>query len=89
YQVAKRIIRVPYISMANILSGREIVKEYIQEKATPRVISGHVLSFLQNPDKLDAQRKELLSLRHILGDKGASGRTADIILKSCGKMSSS
>lgn len=82
YQVAKRIIRVPYISLVNILSGREIVKEYIQKKANPHAISGHVLSLLQNPDKLEAQRKELLSLRQILGDKGASGRTADIILKS-------
>lgn len=81
YEVARRIVRVPYISLVNILSGRQIVREYIQKGATPEAISGKILSFLQNPGKLDAMRKELLALKQILGDHGASGRAADIILK--------
>ena len=81
YEVAKRIVKVPYISMVNILSGRMIVQEFIQSEATSSRIAAKVMFYLQNPDKLAALRSELLALRHLFGNSGASSRAADIILK--------
>jgi len=82
YRIAKKIIRVPYISLVNILAGREMIKEYVQKSATPENLSGNALAFLQNPGNLSAKREELLSLRKLLGEAGASDRAAKIIIES-------
>lgn len=39
YQLAKRLVKIPYVSLPNILAGREIVPELIQDAATPENIS--------------------------------------------------
>lgn len=80
YQIARRIIKVPYISLVNIVAGRGIVKEHIQRAATPDAIAGSIMQLFQNPDKLNAMRADLLALRAKLGDKGATRRAAEIIL---------
>ncbi|MCX5783394.1 MAG: lipid-A-disaccharide synthase, partial [Elusimicrobia bacterium] len=63
YEIAKRLITTPYISLANILAKKLLVKEFIQNKATAQAISGHVMAMLQNPEKLSALRAELLGIR--------------------------
>ncbi len=80
FQIAKRIIKVPYISLVNIVAGKGIVQELIQYQATPDAVAGSIMQLLQNPDKLNAMRAELLKLRSKLGDKGATRRAARIIL---------
>jgi lipid-A-disaccharide synthase len=73
-------VHVQYISLVNILLKRPVVKELIQEKVNPDALAQEALSLLNNPPKMAAMRGEFLGLRSLLGNPGASGRAADIIL---------
>ncbi|MFA6584363.1 MAG: lipid-A-disaccharide synthase [Elusimicrobiaceae bacterium] len=80
YQIAKRIIKVPYISLVNIIAGKGLVAEYIQRDASAENISCGIMQLFQNPAKLNEMRGQLLTLRAKMGDKGATRRAAEIIL---------
>lgn len=80
YAVAKRVIRIPYISLVNILLKKPAVKELIQEKANPDKLAQEALSILNSPPKAAAMRAEMLTLRAMLGNPGAAVRAAEKIL---------
>lgn len=80
YQIAKMIIKVPYISLVNILSGKEIVKEFIQKDANTEAISKEVCSVLGNEKKYTDMRQNLLKIRKELGERGVAQRAAKMIL---------
>ena len=84
YQIAKMVIKVKHISLVNILAQKEVVKELIQEKATPEALAAQVISMFQNPARLQAQKDELLKLRASLGEKGVAHRAAKEILEDIG-----
>jgi lipid-A-disaccharide synthase len=81
YYLARLLVRVKYITMANILADREVVPELIQADATPENIAHHVLSLLQSPERYTTMRNELIALRAQLGAPGAAHRAAQLILK--------
>jgi len=78
--VAKRVAKTPYISLANILLKRPAVKELIQEKATVDLLAQEAFSFINNPPRIKAARKELSGLRDMLGANGAAETAAQKIL---------
>lgn len=80
YQIAKRVIKVPYISLVNLLSQKPLVKELIQYDATPRALAAETMAMFQNPAKLAQMREELLKLRASLGEPGVAKRAAAEIL---------
>ncbi|MBR3604072.1 MAG: lipid-A-disaccharide synthase [Elusimicrobiaceae bacterium] len=85
YQIAKMVIKVKHISLVNILAQKEVVKELIQDKASPEALAQETISMFQNPANLQAQRDELLKLRASLGEKGVAHRAAKEILEDIGK----
>jgi lipid-A-disaccharide synthase len=81
YEIGRRVIRVPFIGMANILAGREVVREFIQDAAQPETLADYLLGLLQNPaarEKLIAGTDEAIAT---LGAGGAAGRAAEVILR--------
>ena len=48
YQIAKRLIRIPYVSLPNILAGRRIVPEYIQYDCQPEIMGPAILKWLND-----------------------------------------
>ena len=80
YIVARAIIHVPYIAMANLLAGRRLVPELIQKDATSQSVGRAALDILQDPSRAEAIRQDLLSLRRQLGTPGAALRAAKNIL---------
>jgi lipid-A-disaccharide synthase len=80
YAIAKRVVKTPYISLVNILLKKPAVKELIQEKATVGNLAQEAFSFINNPPRMQAARKELLGLRQMLGSHGAAERAAQRIL---------
>lgn len=81
YEIAKRIIKIPYISLVNILLKKMLVKEFIQDKANPKLISQEVFSILNNPQRYNSMSNELLSIKNMLGEKGVAEKIAKKILK--------
>lgn len=53
---ARRMIKVPYVAMVNLLAGREVVPELLQEACTPVKLAETVIALLDDPAKREAQR---------------------------------
>ncbi|MEJ2231363.1 MAG: lipid-A-disaccharide synthase [Nitrospirales bacterium] len=80
YQIAKCLVRIPHISLVNILAGKEIVPELIQNRMTPDRISQEALCILKDTDRQDAMKQAFQRIRSSLGGPGASKRAAEVIL---------
>lgn len=80
YLLYRPQIKIPYIGMANIVAGKEIVPEFIQFKAQPKLIAAEIIKFLQDPQAATSLSQELLKVKNSLGESGASQRAAQSIL---------
>ena len=78
--IAKRMVYVKYIGLPNILAGREILPELIQEKMTSDHMAASILHFLE-PEAASAVREEMRQAVAKLGQPGAVDRTAELILE--------
>ncbi|MFW6324890.1 MAG: lipid-A-disaccharide synthase, partial [Desulfovibrionales bacterium] len=78
--IARRLIKVPYASLTNLVLGKEVFPELLQEKATPRKIAGSVMGWISSPESREQTVQELKRLPELLGPPGAVHRAADIIL---------
>ncbi len=79
YQIAKRVITLKYISLVNLIMDKEIVTELIQDECNTKQIKLELEKLINS-----GKRKQLLAdyddLEHVLGGKGASEKTASLIL---------
>jgi lipid-A-disaccharide synthase len=80
YQIAKCLVRIPHISLVNILAGKEIVPELIQHRMTPDRIAQEALGILRDTGRQDAMKQAFQTIRTSLGSPGASKRAAEVIL---------
>ncbi|MGP9688971.1 lipid-A-disaccharide synthase [Psychrobacter sp. AOP22-C1-C5] len=65
YQIAKRLVKVPYVALPNILAGTAIVPELIQEQANGDNICRTVMRLLQ-PRAYAEQLRDLLNTKQLL-----------------------
>ena len=80
YQLGKRLISVPYISLVNLIAEKEIVPELIQHEALPEKITAKMRSLLDHPENYLKVCRELKALKEKLGEAGAPERAADAII---------
>ncbi len=78
--IAKPLIRLPFIGLVNVVAGKEVVPEFIQYKARPRLIAEKTIEILTNQAALTNVKAELEKVRKSLGSSGASQKAAQIIL---------
>ncbi len=81
FALAKLLVSIPFIAMANILTNKQLVPELIQDKANPKDISAAALRYLNDHAYFSAVRSELLTIRKDLGAPGVYARAAQIILE--------
>jgi lipid-A-disaccharide synthase len=79
YFIGKMMIRVPFIGMVNIVAGKKIVPELIQNQATPEKIAQESLQLLNNTERREIMATQLQSVKEALGEKGASQRVAHLV----------
>ncbi len=81
YILAKELIKVPYISLVNLIMKREIVKEIIQDRFTPTRLNFELKTILED----EAVRNRIIfTYQHMkdrLGGPGASQRTASLMIQ--------
>ena len=80
YLIARALVNVKNVAMANILAAKTVVTELIQGDATTERIAIEAAMILDNPKKAEAVRAELLAVRRSLGSPGAADRAAAAIL---------
>lgn len=81
YLLARLLVDIPYISWPNILMGKRIVPELLQEDAEPETIARLIRMMLENPSLSSEIRENLAKARSKLGSPGALTRTARLILE--------
>jgi len=63
YRIMKKLVISEYITLVNIQAGRSIIKEYIQQEATPRALSSEVRQLLDDKDYREKMISDLLDVR--------------------------
>ena len=84
FAVGKLLVKVPYISLPNLILGREAFPELLQNQCDAVPLADAALRWLLPPpgsDPLDKTREDMREIRRLLGAPGAADRAADIILK--------
>ncbi len=84
YRLARLLVKVPAIGMVNLVSGRTVVPELIQDQASPENMAGEVERILGDPERLKGIKTDLRALWDILGDGGASQKIARQIISMAG-----
>jgi lipid-A-disaccharide synthase len=81
YQLAKRLIKVKYISLVNLIMNKEVVKELIQHDLTVENLKSELHKILYDNSKKDQINKDYSKLKKILSAGGnASANAAKIII---------
>jgi lipid-A-disaccharide synthase len=79
YAIARRVVRIPYIGLVNVVAGREIAREFVQGALDPATVATELARLLDDAEYRDAQRAGLLEVREKLGTPGAARRVARMI----------
>jgi lipid-A-disaccharide synthase len=66
YLIGRRLVKVPFIGIANLLLKKPMYPEYIQGAATPDALAKELRDCIQNPDRLGRTRADASQLRSIL-----------------------
>jgi lipid-A-disaccharide synthase len=80
YRLGKPFVHVNTYAMANLVAGRTVVPELIQDGFTPRAVAAEALKVLTDGAHAKAIRAELREVRAKLGHPGASRRAAKAVL---------
>lgn len=79
FQLAKRLVKVDNIGLCNIVAGKTVVRELIQDEANPEKITAELASILADPGHGAEIRAGLAEVRTRLGRGGASANVARLI----------
>jgi lipid-A-disaccharide synthase len=80
YALARLLVRVNFIGMANIIAGEKVVPELIQGEMTAERIVAESKTILNDARLRERMIAKLTEVRDKLGSPGAAGRVADIAL---------
>jgi len=79
YHIGKFLIKIKNISLVNILLGKRVVEELIQDQVNEMRIYSECKKLLSDQDRYEEIRSELGLIKSRLGETGASRRAAEII----------
>lgn len=78
--IARRVINIPNIGLPNIVAGRQVLPELLQEDFTPEKVAQAAVDLLQ-PERNAQMKRDLEYVRERLGQPGAVMRVAELVLK--------
>jgi lipid-A-disaccharide synthase len=81
YEIARRLVRVPSIGLANLVAGRAVAPELIQKDVTGPRIAAALAPLLTDERVRDAQVRAFASIPERLGGPGAADRAAQALIE--------
>lgn len=85
YLIGRRLVKLPHIALPNIVAGEEVAPELVQDALTPESLATAVERYLVDPGLREAARSRLRGAVARLGEPGAAGRAAGLVLEAAGK----
>ncbi len=80
YNISRMLIKIDKIALANIINGKIVVPELIQERCTPEMIFEEGSKILSSPELYANTVNELKNVKNILGNNNSAEVAADEIL---------
>ena len=80
YWIAKKIVKIRYISLGNLIVDRLAFKEYIQDDCNPDALVTEIRDLIENQDRRAAMLAEYAEIRSLLGGTGASAAVAKAMI---------
>jgi len=81
FWVGKRVLKVPFIGLVNLVAGEQVIPELIQDDLTPDRLAHEALEILEGGQKRENMIEKLGMVKERLGRGGASERTAKIAIE--------
>jgi len=81
YWIGRALIRVEHIGLVNLISGRRVAPELIQEEASPERIAEEGLRILRDPRLYGEMSEAMTKVREALGPPGAAKRAGQIVCR--------
>ncbi len=82
--VARRVMTTPYISLVNLLAGKELFPEFLTDRCEADAVAARVLRWLNEPGEYAERCRELAELRERVAAPGACARAAELVLQALG-----
>jgi len=76
YWVGRMLVKLPYLSMVNVLAGEKVVPEFLQGAAEPARLARAALQILRKPKGAEAMAGRIREVAKKLGGAGAAARAA-------------
>ncbi len=76
YRLGRLLINVDKIGLVNLIAGRTIAPELIQEQVNGANLAEHIIAMIENPERLEKARRQLAEVKAALGKPGAARRVA-------------
>lgn len=86
YWIGSHVLKVPWISLTNLILGRAIFPEHIEREADPEPLARRVDEWLAHPETLAAIRQDLEELRRLCGEPGSARRAAAALCAELNKL---
>ena len=80
FAIAKRVVDIPNIGLPNIVAGRQILPELLQDQCTPETVAQAAWDLLQ-PERFKQMQADLREVKEKLGAPGAVKRVAALVLR--------
>ena len=80
YAVGKRVVKVNYLSIVNVMANEAIVPEFLQDNLEASAVAQEALELLGNPQRRELMKRRVAEVVSTLGEPGASKRAAEAIL---------
>ena len=81
YAVARRLVKIPCIGLVNIVAGREVAREFVQDALQPLALANALEPLLDpHSEQRQALVEQLRAVRDMLGKPGAATRVAAMAL---------
>ena len=81
YFLGKKLVTIPRIGLVNVVAGKEVVREFIQDQVQVPALCAETEKLLFDPALRQRQQRSFEKIRVMLGEPGAAARTARLLLE--------
>ena len=86
YWIAKRIVKIRFISLGNLIVDRLAFKEFIQDDCNADALVAEIRDLIENSVRREKMLSEYAEIRSLLGDRGASHAVARAMIETLRKL---